>query len=276
MLRIDAHQHFWDYDPVTHSWMTDEMSLIKGNFQPADLYPLLKAHSIDGTVLVQVAQSEEETDAMLAIADSHGFVKGVVGWVDLCNRHIREKLAGYCQYPKLKGFRHILQAEEPSFMLQPAFLSGVAALKEFDFTYDILIYPKHLDAAIELARHFPAQRLVVDHLAKPDIKGKRIAGWEAGIRLLASQQNIYCKISGMVTEADWKNWKQDEFTPYLDIIVHAFGINRVMFGSDWPMCLVSGSYEEVMKIVSDYFSSFSAEEQSLFFGGNAINFYKLE
>lgn len=276
MLRIDGHQHFWNYDPVEHSWMKEEMYLIKKSFLPVDLKPLLELNNIDGTVLVQVTQNEEETLTLLKIAESNDFVKGVVGWVDLRDKNIRRRLEGYEPYPRLKGFRHVLQMEEPGFMLQPEFLNGISALGEFGYTYDILIYPKHLEAAEKLVKKFPGQRFVIDHLAKPEIKSKNIVEWEKGIRLLGSYPNVWCKISGMVTEANWKDWKQDDFTVYIDVIMDAFGINRVMFGSDWPMCLVAASYGDVLKIVTDYFSSFSADEQKLFFGENAINFYQLQ
>ena len=276
MPRIDAHQHFWNYDPIEHGWMTDEMSVIKKNFLPIDLTPLLEQSNINGTVLVQVTQNEEETLTLLKIAESNDFVKGVVGWVDFRDNNIRRRLESYKRYSKLKGFRHVLQTEEPGFMLQPDFLNGISALRDFYFTYDILIYPKHLEAAVGFVKKFPEQRFVVDHLAKPGIKDKKIAEWETGIRLLASYPNVCCKISGMVTEADWKDWKQDDFTVYIDVIMDAFGINRVMFGSDWPMCLVAASYGDVLNIVTDYFSSFSADEQKLFFGENAINFYQLQ
>jgi L-fuconolactonase len=275
MIRIDAHQHFWNYDPDIHGWMTNEMALIKTDFQPGDLYPHLIAHGIDGTVLVQVDQSDQETDYLLNIAEKHEFVKGVVGWVDLSSEHIDLKLREYSKKYKLKGFRHILQSDEPSFMLRPDFLRGIAALKEFDFTYDILIYPQHLDAALDLVQRFPSHRLVIDHLAKPDIKHNQKASWERGIRKIAAYQNVYCKISGMVTEADWNTWEQDEFKPYMDVVVDCFGVQRVMYGSDWPMCRVTATYDQVMNIAQDYFSSFSREDQDLFFGGNAIKFYKL-
>jgi Predicted metal-dependent hydrolase of the TIM-barrel fold len=276
MRRIDAHQHFWIYNQIEHNWMTDEMYLIKKNFLPVDLKPLLELNNIEGTVLVQVTQSEQETLSLLKIAETDDFVKGVVGWVDLSDNNIRRKLEFYKKYPILKGFRHVLQTEEPGFMLQPDFMNGISALKEFDFTYDILIYPNHLEAAVAFVKKLPEQRFVVDHLAKPNIKDKKIAEWETGIRILAAYPNVCCKISGMVTEADWKNWREDDFTTYIDVILDAFGINRVMFGSDWPMCLVAASYEDVLRIVTDYFSSFSAYEQKLFFGENAINFYQLQ
>lgn len=276
MIRIDAHQHFWNYDHFEHGWMTDEMSAVKKNFLPRDFKPLLEQYNMNGTVLVQVSQSREETETLLKIAEDNYFVKGVVGWVDFLDNNIRKKLDNYKKYPKLKGFRHVLQTEEPDFMLQPDFLKGISALREFDFTYDILIYPKHLEKAVRLVKKFPKQRFVVDHIAKPNIKDNYLAEWETGIRLLASYPNVYCKISGMVTEADWKGWKQDDFTIYIDVIINAFGINRVMFGSDWPMCLVAASYHDVLKIVTDYFSFFSIEDQKLFFGENAINFYHLQ
>jgi len=276
MLRIDSHQHFWNYNHIEHSWMTDEMYLIKKNFLPVDLKPLLELNNIDGTVLVQVTQSEEETLTLLKVAETNDFVKGIVGWVDLRDNNIRRKLERYKKYPKLKGFRHVLQMEEPGFMLQSDFLNGISVLREFDFTYDILIYPKHLEAAVRFVKKFPEQRFVVDHLAKPNIKDKKLSEWETGIRLLASYPNVCCKISGMVTEAAWNDWKKDDFITYIDVIINAFGINRVMFGSDWPMCLVAASYGDVLKIVTDYFSSFSADEQKLFFGSNAINFYQLQ
>lgn len=276
MRRIDAHQHFWIYDDFEYSWMTEEMYLIKKNFLPVDLKPLLELNNIDGTVLVQVTQSEEETLTLLKIAETNDFVKGVVGWVNLRDKNIRSRLESYKKYSTLKGFRHVLQTEEPGFMLQPAFLNGISILREFDYTYDILIYPKHLEAAEKLVKKFPRQRFVIDHLAKPEIKNKNIVEWETGIRLIASYPNVCCKISGMVTEAGWNDWKPDDFNIYMDVILNAFGAKRVMFGSDWPMCLVAASYGDVLKIVTDYFSSFSANEQQLFFGENAINFYQLQ
>ena len=276
MLRIDAHQHFWIYDNMEHAWMTEEMHLIKKNFLPVDLKPFLELNNIDGTVLVQVTQSEDETLTLLKIAETNDFVKGVVGWVDFRDKNILSRLESYKKYPALKGFRHVLQTEEPGFMLQPEFLNGISILKEFDFTYDILIYPKHLEASEKLVKKFPGQRFVVDHLAKPEIKGKNIVEWETGIHLMASYPNVWCKISGMVTEAAWTDWKPGDFVIYMDVILNAFGVKRVMFGSDWPMCLVAASYQDVLNIVTNYFSSFSADEQKLFFGENAINFYHLK
>lgn len=274
-MRIDSHQHFWRYDKFEHNWMTDAMAAVKKDFMPTDLKPLLNDNNIDGTVLVQVTQTHEETDFLLKIADEFEFVKGVVGWVDLQSNDIISRLRKYQKIKKLKGFRHVLQSEEPEFMLKPGFLKGISALKDFGFTYDILIYPNHLRAALILVENNPTQPFIIDHLAKPFIKDRRIEEWKKGIAAMAAHENVYCKISGMVTEADWVNWHYDEFLPYIDYIVDSFGLKRIMFGSDWPMCLVSASYGEVIQIAKDYFTTFSEFDQQLFFGENAIRFYNL-
>lgn len=274
-MRIDSHQHFWKYDPVAHSWINEEMSVIRKDFLPADLSPLLQQNHIDGCIAVQADQTEKETDFLIELGAQHSFIKGVVGWVDLRAENIRERLDHYQQYAVVKGFRHILQGEEPSFMLQPDFVRGIAALQEFGFTYDILIFPKHLSAALELVKQFPEQPFVIDHIAKPFIKDGLIDEWKKGMKALAQFSNVYCKISGMVTEADWKNWEKEDFTPYLDAVAESFGVNRLMYGSDWPVCLVAASYEKTVGIVQDYYSSFTASEQELIMGGNAARFYRL-
>jgi L-fuconolactonase len=274
-LFIDAHQHFWKYDPVVHGWISDEMSVIRKDFLPADLLPVLQQHHIDACVAVQADQSEKETDFLIALANDNAFIKGVVGWVDLQSENSKVRLAHYAQYPVVKGFRHILQGEDPSFMLQPRFLRGIAALKEFGFTYDILIYPKHLEASLQLVKQFPEQAFVIDHMAKPTIKDGLLDDWAKGMQALAQYPNVFCKISGMVTEADWKDWKKEQLFPYLDVITKAFGVKRLLYGSDWPVCLVAASYEQMLTPVREYFSAFSAEEQVMLFGNNAINFYHL-
>ena len=272
---IDAHQHFWHYHPVTHNWINEDMAVIRKDFLPADLAPVLRENNINGCVAVQADESEKETDFLIQLANEHPFIKGVVGWVDLRAANIRERLVHYRQYPVVKGFRHILQGEEPGFMLQPGFLRGIAALKEFGFTYDILIYPKHLTAALELVKLFPGQPFVIDHMAKPFIKDGLIEEWKKGMRAIARYPNVYAKVSGMVTEADWKKWKALDFVPYLDAVTEAFGINRLLYGSDWPVCLVAASYTDMIGMVRNYFLSFSSAEQASVFGGNAANFYHL-
>ncbi len=272
---IDSHQHFWQYEPVKHSWIDDEMAVIRKNFLPTDLEPLLIQNGVEGCVAVQADQTEKETDFLLDLAKENNFIKGVVGWVDLRASNIEERLQHYSQNKKVKGFRHVLQGEEPSFMLQPSFIKGIATLNAFNFTYDILIFPKHLEAALQLVNQFPNQLFVIDHIAKPFIKAGLIDEWAIGMKELAKRPNVSCKISGMVTEADYKNWKKTDFTLYLDTVVEAFGVNRIMYGSDWPVCQVAATYAEVIGIVKDYFSTFSTDEKSLFFRENAKRFYHL-
>ncbi len=274
-MKIDAHQHFWQYNAVKHAWMDDSMRVIKKDFLPTQLAPILLANQIDGCVAVQADQTEQETDFLIELASNNPFIKAVVGWVDLKAPNLVERLAYYQQYSIVKGFRHILQGEDPSFMLSPEFINGIGQLANYGFTYDILIYPKHLSAALELVKQFPNQHFVIDHLAKPFIKDGNIADWKTGMHALAQYSNVFCKISGMVTEADWLHWKEADFTPYLDAVVASFGIERIMFGSDWPVCLVAASYEKMAAVVTNYFSQFSAAEQDLVFGKNAINFYHL-
>jgi len=272
---IDAHQHFWQYHPEQHSWITDEMAVIRRNFMPADLQPVLEANGIDGCVAVQADQTDAETDFLLVLAGKNDFIKGIVGWTDLRSATLDKNLERYAENRKIKGFRHILQGEDPAFMLQPNFLRGIGQLEKYGFTYDILIYPKHLPAALQLVQQFPRQPFVIDHVAKPYIKDGLIDEWKKGMAALAEHPNVYCKISGMVTEADMRRWKQKDFEPYLDIATALFGTGRIMYGSDWPVCLAAGSYESVFAIVKNYFAAFSADEQQSFFGGNAAAFYHL-
>jgi L-fuconolactonase len=277
MLRIDAHQHFWKFDPIRDNWIGDDMRVIQKDFLPADLLPVLEAAGIDGCITVQSDQSEDENEFQLGNAARHKFIKGVVGWVDLQSPDVEERLAHYQRYPKMKGFRHVLQGEKDrALMLKPAFKRGIGLLKKYGYTYDILIYPDQLGYARDFTAAFPDQPFVIDHIAKPYIKDKKIIDeWKAAIKSVAAHGNVYCKISGMVNEADWKNWKKEDFRPYLDTILKAFGTARVLFGSDWPVCLVAASYQQVLQIVEDYFSSFSKNEQAAFFGGNAMKFYNL-
>ncbi|MFD3000140.1 amidohydrolase family protein [Pontibacter toksunensis] len=276
MPRIDAHQHFWKFDPVRNSWITGDMASIRRDFTPEDLQPVLQQHGFDGCVAVQADQSEAENEFLLGYADTYDFIKGVVGWIDLKAADIQEHLTHYARFEKMKGFRHVLQGEpDRALMLHPAFKRGISQLSRFGFTYDILIYPDQLRFAKELAAGFPDQPFVIDHLAKPNIKAQEIETWAKDIRAIAEHVNVHCKLSGMVTEADWQNWKKEGFRPYLDVVVEAFGTNRIMYGSDWPVCLVAASYAEVLGIVEEYFSSFSQSEQAAFFGGNASRFYRL-
>jgi L-fuconolactonase len=276
MLRIDSHQHFWKYDPVRYDWIDDSMSVIQKDFLPEDLAPILKANGFDGCITVQSHQSEQENEFQLANADSHSFIKGVIGWVDLQSPKIEERLDYYRQFEKLKGFRHILQGEsQRDFMLRPAFLNGISLLKKNGYTYDILILPDQLKYTAAFVAQFPDQRFVIDHIAKPNIRQKELKEWEKDIKAIAAFENVYCKVSGMVTEADWQNWQPADFNNYLEVVTDSFGTSRLMYGSDWPVCKVAADYEQVVNIVKDYFSAFSKTEQQAFFGGNAIEFYNI-
>ncbi|RZL18903.1 MAG: amidohydrolase [Pedobacter sp.] len=276
MLKIDSHQHFWKYEESMSDWITPDMAVIRRDFMPEDLAPILKESGIDGCVVVQVNQSEEENLFQLNNANSNEFIKGVVGWVDLQAADVSEQLEELSHYTKLKGFRHILQGEQDrALMLKPAFLKGIKALAKHDFTYDILIYPDQLMYVPELVSQFPDQRFVIDHIAKPDIKAGNMVDWSAGIKALQTFDNLFCKVSGMVTEANWTDWKAEDFDPYLDVIFETFGSKRLMFGSDWPVCLTAGEYKDVASIAGNYVDKLTTNEQSLFWGGSAMEFYNL-
>jgi L-fuconolactonase len=276
MLKIDAHQHFWKYNPVRDSWINDDLQILRNDFLPEDLSPILKSAGFDGCITVQSNQSESENDFQLNNAHENSNIKGVVGWLDLQTNDLDEKLAYYSQFEKFKGIRHILQGEaQRDFMLRPVFLKGINKLKHYNLTYDILIYPDQLGYTKTFIAKFPDQPFVINHLAKPDIKNRHIDTWKKEMEEIANYENVYCKLSGMVTETDWKNWKPDDFTPYLDVVVEAFGTNRLMFGSDWPVCNVAGKYQQVVEIISNYLKSFTQNEQGQIFGDNAIRFYQI-
>ena len=252
MKRIDAHNHFWKFDPVRDSWINDDMKAIQKDFLPADLEVILKRNDFEGCIVVQSDQSEEENGFQLKNAESYDFIKGIVGWIDLRSENVEDRLCYYSHFKKLKGFRHVLQGEpERDLMLRPAFLNGIRHLKSYDFTYDILIFPDQLQYLPAFVSQFPDQPFVIDHIAKPKIKVRQMKDWKRDIETVAQFKNVYCKISGMVTEANWGNWSQDDFKPYIEVIVEAFGTNRIMFGSDWPVCQVAASYEAVLGIVED-------------------------
>lgn len=275
-MRIDAHQHFWHYNPAEHVWMTDAMTILRKDFLPEDLAPLLEQAGLQGTVTVQARQNLQETEWLLELAGQYDFIKGVVGWVDLRSPLVRSQLETYAQHPKLKGVRHVVHDEpDDYFMLLPGFLAGLALLREFNLTYDLLLFPRHLPIALDVVKQFPGQKFVVDHIAKPFIKAKTISPWDRDIRDLAKFENVYCKVSGMVTEAAWGEWAAVDFFPYLDVVFDCFGPNRLMFGSDWPVCTLSGAYANVVQIVQEYLQQFPGEIQAKIMGQNAVEFYSL-
>ncbi len=285
-MRIDAHQHFWRYQPARDAWIGDNMPVLKRDYLPADLLPELGANGIDGTIAVQADQSEAETLFLLEQAGRNPFIAGVVGWVDLCAADAGERLQYFSRFSKLRGFRHVAQSEpDDRFLVRDDFVRGVGMLGELDWTYDILIYARQLPAAVELVEKLPDQAFVLDHIGKPNItkldgKSLEFDRWAVGIRALARNPRVYCKLSGLVTEADWRGWRADDFKPYLDIVFDAFGVDRLMFGSDWPVCLLAGTYAQVKGLIEDYACGFAnSEREKVFgdiFGNNAARFYGLE
>jgi L-fuconolactonase len=276
-LRLDSHQHFWRYDPVEYDWIDERMGVLKRDFLPADLLPLLKQAGFDGCVAVQARQTLQETRFLLELADANPFVVGVVGWVELRRDDVREQIAGLGGHPKLVGVRHIVQAEpDDRFLLREDFLRGVAALQDAELAYDILIYPRHLNVAAEFARRFPRLRLVLDHLAKPEIRSGRIDEWRRDLRALAARPHVYCKLSGLVTEADWRTWSRDQIEPCLDAAFDCFGPERLMIGSDWPVCTLAADYARTMGLVLDYLERRAPAAREAVLGGNAARFWRLE
>lgn len=275
-MRIDAHQHFWRYSAAEYGWIQPG-SPIQRDFLPPDLAPLLAEHSLAGTVAVQARQDLAENAFLLELADRHPLIQGVVGWVDLRSESVAEQLARFAPHAKFVGVRHVVQDEpDDEFLLREDFCRGVAMLGQFGLTYDILIFPRQLPAAIRFVERLEEQPLVLDHMAKPPVREGRLSPWREQIRELAQYPHVLCKVSGLVTEADWSHWKPSDLRPYLDVVFEAFGPQRLMFGSDWPVCLLAGRYDQVVQVVEHYIAPLSAAEQGAIFGGNAARFYRLD
>ncbi len=275
-MRIDSHQHFWIYAAEEYPWIDEDKDALKRDYMSADLAPLMAANGIDGTVAVQARQNPRETEFLLELADANDFIRGVVGWVDLRADDVAAQLERFAPHPRLVGVRHIVHDEvDDRFMLGGGFLDGLALLNQYKLTYDLLLYPRHLQVAIDVVKRFPNQPFVLDHIAKPFIKDGILEPWASEIRELATYENVCCKVSGLVTEAAWKAWTRDDYAPYLDVVFDCFGIDRLMFGSDWPVCTLSGSYSEVVGIVRDYIDGLSDEEKDKIMGANARSFYSL-
>jgi len=275
-MRIDSHQHFWIYDPGKDSWIGNHMEVIKNDFMPDDVLPMLLENNFDACIAVQADQSEQETTFLLKLAEENDFIKGVVGWVDFRKDNIAEQLSYFSQFKKLKGFRHIVQSEaEIDYLLRDDFCKGISYLKEFNFTYDILIYPKHLRYALAFVKRFPDQTFILDHLAKPPIKDQFIDDWHKDILPFKKLENVSCKMAGLVTEADWKYWDVMDFQKYVDIVFDVFGADRIMFGSDWPVCTLAGSFNQVVDVLEQCTSFLNAENKNKLWGENCKRIYKL-
>jgi len=274
-MRIDSHQHFWRFNPADYGWIKSDWP-IRRDFLPVDLEEQLRARNLDGCVAVQARQSLEESRWLLELAERASIIRGVVGWVDLCSPDAAKALEEFATRSKFVGVRHVVQDEpDDRFVLREDFQRGLGMLHPFGLTYDLLIFPGQLPAAIALAERFPEQPFVLDHLAKPRIKDRALSPWREQIRQLAKLPKVSCKVSGLVTEADWQNWRAEDFKPYLDIAFEAFGSDRLMFGSDWPVCLLAGSYESVFELVQNYVGRLGTDTGEKFFGGNAVKFYGL-
>ncbi len=272
---LDSHVHFWKYNKKRDAWINSDMKILRQHYYPEQLDINLKRNGVDGCIAVQASQEELETHFLMELSETHPSIKAVVGWVDLCSANVEQRLEYFFQYPVIKGMRHIVQAEPDGFLLRDDFKNGIKALKPFGFTYDILIHPRQLKETIEFVDLFPEQAFVLDHCGKPDIAHQKIADWEPLISELARRPNICCKLSGLLTEAKWKDWSPADFYPYLDVVFNAFGTDRLLFGSDWPVILVSGMYVQWKSLLEKYMNHFSMEEREKVFGRNAEIFYKL-
>ncbi|HUV64015.1 MAG TPA: amidohydrolase family protein [Sedimentisphaerales bacterium] len=275
-MKIDTHQHFWKYSREAYPWIGKGMEILARDRLPADLNPLLDEHGIDGTIAVQARQSVEETEALLAMAEEHDFIRGVVGWVDLRSPNMEAQLERFKDRAKMVGVRHVVQDEpDARFVLREDFMRGIGKLRAYDLVYDILIFPHQLAATIELVQRFPDQVFILDHMAKPYIKDGQMSPWESDIKKLASCGNVSCKISGMVTEADWHNWTVESFRPYMDVVLEAFGTERLTIGSDWPVCTLAGEYGSVISIAAEFIAQLSDNEQKAIWEGNPGRIYGL-
>ncbi len=274
-MTIDSHQHFWHYDPARHGWISDDMAALRRDFLPADLEPILTQNGVDGCVAVQADQSEAETEFLVRMADNYDFVRGVVGWVDLQAPDLANRLAHFATIKAVKGFRHVAQAEPDDFLTRPAVVNGIRRLADSGFSYDILIYPNQLKAALHLVRAVPAVQFVIDHLAKPAIRKQEISRWSSFMAEIAKQPNVCCKLSGLVTEGNWQTWSKADFFPYLNVGFEQFGPDRLLFGSDWPVCLVAADYTQVKTIAEEYVAPWGEEVRAKVFGANAERFYRL-
>lgn len=273
---VDSHHHFWRYDPVEYEWISDSMRALRRDFLPADLRREVAAAGVDGVVSVQARQTLSETHALLAHARENDFIRGVVGWVPLVDPAVRGTLEELAQDPYLRACRHVLQDEsDDEYMLRPDFNEGVRAVTEAGLVYDILIFERHLPQTLEFVDRHPNQVFVLDHIGKPRIRDGSFGAWHAAIRDLARRANLYCKVSGMVTEADWELWSEAELAPYMDAVLDVFGPRRLMYGSDWPVCLAGVGYARWFELVAGFAARLSADERDRVLGGTAIEAYRL-
>jgi len=274
-MKIDSHQHFWHYNRKRHDWIGPEMEKLQRDFLPEDLYPLLQSAQVEGCIAVQVEEHVRETDFLLELSESYPWILGVVGWVELAQDNLEEQLDAWNEANNLVGFREILQSKAPEYLLRKEFIRGLQKLGSRDYTYDLLTYPHQLPTALILVDKCPNQRFVIDHLSKPDIKTGDWKAWKKSLQPFGERELVYTKVSGLVTEADWKRWSTNELYPYLEIALEIFGPKRLLFGSDWPVCLVAAEYEQVLEVIESFTHSLSRSEKEAILGGTAQEFYKI-
>jgi L-fuconolactonase len=272
---IDSHQHFWKYNSVRDAWIDDTMEVIRKDFLPKDLKPILEENGVDGCIAVQADQTETETEFLLACAAENPFIKGVVGWVDLTAENLEDRLIHYAANTLFKGIRHIVQAEKEDYLLRDDVQRGISKLAAFNLTFDILVYPHQLAAALQMVEKFPKQQFILDHIAKPNISAPMNNVWKDQITALSKCENVSCKLSGMVTETDNFVFSDEVFTPFMDHIFASFGANRVLFGSDWPVCLLATDYKTVFALINAYLEKQSTQIKAQVLGQNAIKIYNL-
>ena len=275
-MRIDAHQHFWNYtaNPNDFAWMTDDLFALQNNFLPQDLEPLLSQAGYEGTIAVQAREMEVETAFLLELANNNSIIKGVVGWVDLCSTDVKQSLERYADDSLLKGFRMIIHDHaDLDFANSEAHARGIGYLEQYGWTYDLLLKTIHLPSAIQLVDRYPTQKFVVDHIAKPANDKSDWDAWLTGICAIAERTNVFCKLSGLVTEGDWQNWKPADFTPFLEEVLKAFSIERLMIGSDWPVCTLAADYGSAMNVVENWAGQFNIDEREALFGRTCARFY---
>jgi L-fuconolactonase len=274
--RIDAHHHLWRYSAQEYAWLDEPMRDLRRDFLPKDLMREIAAAGIGGTVAVQARQTMEETRWLLLQADECDAIRGVVGWAPIAGEDFPEVMEEFEDRPKLKGLRHVIQGEkDENYILREDFNSGIRAMLGSGLVYDILIYERHLPQAIDFVDEHPQQVFVLDHMAKPMIAAGRMEPWAQRMRELGERENVWCKVSGIVTEAEWAGWNAETLRPYLDVVVDAFGVERLMAGSDWPVCLVASEYGRWFEVLRDYFAGFSETERDAVFGTTAMNVYGL-
>ncbi|MFX0557233.1 amidohydrolase family protein [Maribacter sp. CXY002] len=274
---IDTHQHFWKYDANKHAWIDEDMANIRRDFSPSDLKPIYAENGVTGCIAVQADQTLKENDLLIQLSEENNFIKGIIGWVDLRSKDLKNDLDYYAQYPIIKGYRHVVQAEiDPLFLLRKDFLKGIAELQKRNLVYEILVFPHQLPSVLEFVKLFPGITFVLDHMAKPNIKNGYFDSWALLMNELGSFQNVYCKVSGLITEADYKTWTEQEILPYMDLVLESFGPKRIVYGSDWPVCLAAGAYGEVLALAKTFANKLSDNEQRDFFYNNAQSIYNLK